>query len=947
MSARRRIQRFEVLDRLGSGGIGHVYRARDPELERDVAIKMLAMSAAPGELSAHDTLDLRSDAPASHDDLLREARMMARLSHPNVLPVYEVGLCDGAVFLVMEHIDGTDLSVWLESPRTTRAILDVFLQAARGLAAAHDHGIVHRDVKPHNILIGRDGRVRVADFGLSRLAGRPATAMMYFDDGRGTPRYMAPEQWRGEPATPRSDVFALCLALLEAFGGDQPETRDRALRERGVGQRLRQLLDRGLADDPAARPELAALIAALDDRPPRWRTWAIASSAVAAAIAIAVGSSSPPPSSLARNSAPACDPDPAAFAARWNAGRRDAVARVLVEQAQPGFRGVAEQIADEMVKEQQAMDESLAGACKAARAGEITWDEYRIRASCLQRRAFEHDATADLMLETKPNLLDASYSFDSALLISFCSGAIAAPIAGDGAASEALWRRYIHSDIYAVPARAAEHIAELTAIAAAAAEIGETELVARSLRWIAIEQKFLGSLELADETLQRAYRMALELKATTLATRVLLVRSDVAASRDDATAERSFAELAKDMGDTPTAPPSLRAAVYQALAQASSAQGNHAAAIQHLRHALDIVKTSGIATNAFELELRGNLLSALTRRDVQEPGTIELALETAERTRGLVGDHHKDYGSAVFMVANTYAAVQDYTHAISHRRKAIEILSASLPANHVSLPKVLSFLALDLYGAGDLEAAQHVVDRITQLTANDPRYFQNQWLDQGFFATLAFERGKLDAGLARGIEAHEEAISKYGKQHPDTLGVRWNVAAMELELRRLDDAARDIAALEAGYRAKPEDNQLRLLRLQGTLAAELAIARGKPRDAEDAARHTIDAAAELHATDRDRAGFHKSLGASLVEQHRWAEAHTALETALALLTSVHARPDDIAAVEIKLAVAEAGLGRRGPALARARRARTVLDDYPGQLRARSEADELLGGPRKR
>jgi eukaryotic-like serine/threonine-protein kinase len=132
MIARGRIQRFEVLDQLGSGGAGQVYRARDPELERDVAIKMLTVARAPSELSPHDTLDLRSNAPVSRDELLREARIMAQLSHPNVLPVYEVGLCDGQVFLVMEHIDGADLSAWLDQHRTTEAIIDVFLQAARG-----------------------------------------------------------------------------------------------------------------------------------------------------------------------------------------------------------------------------------------------------------------------------------------------------------------------------------------------------------------------------------------------------------------------------------------------------------------------------------------------------------------------------------------------------------------------------------------------------------------------------------------------------------------------------------------------------------------------------------------------------------------------------------------------------------------------------------------------
>src|SRR5687767_2835418 len=115
----RKIQRFEIVEELGQGGMGTVYRARDPQLERDVAIKVLADASVPKELSPDDTIDLRGNT-ATRDDLLREARMMAKLSHPNVLPVYEAGLADGAVFVVMEHIAGQDLEAWLAERRETQ-----------------------------------------------------------------------------------------------------------------------------------------------------------------------------------------------------------------------------------------------------------------------------------------------------------------------------------------------------------------------------------------------------------------------------------------------------------------------------------------------------------------------------------------------------------------------------------------------------------------------------------------------------------------------------------------------------------------------------------------------------------------------------------------------------------------------------------------------------------
>jgi serine/threonine protein kinase len=184
--------------------------------------------------------------------------MMAQLSHQNVLAVYEVGLADdGAVFVVMEHIDGSDLRAWLAQPRSVAAIQNVFApQAGRGLAAAHAAGDRPPRLRPDNVLIGADGRVRVADFGLSRLSTKPA-ALVRIDDGGGTPRYMAPELWRGSPATVASDVFAFCIAAADALAGEPvaPELVDRDLRERGVSPRLRELLVAGMS--PGNRRALA------------------------------------------------------------------------------------------------------------------------------------------------------------------------------------------------------------------------------------------------------------------------------------------------------------------------------------------------------------------------------------------------------------------------------------------------------------------------------------------------------------------------------------------------------------------------------------------------------------------------------------------------------------------------------------------------------------------
>ena len=214
-----RVGRFTVGDQLGAGGMGVVYRGHDPELGRDIAIKLMRPD--------------RGGRRGGHPLLLREARAMARLSHPNVVPVFEVGEHEGQIFVAMELVSGTTLTRWLaQAQRDWRTIVAMFVGAGRGLEAAHEAGLVHRDFKPDNVLIGEDQRPRVVDFGL---VGADRTAPQLRVDPtasvgsdtvtstlRGTPAYMAPEQLEGRPADPRSDQYALCLALWEALAGERP-----------------------------------------------------------------------------------------------------------------------------------------------------------------------------------------------------------------------------------------------------------------------------------------------------------------------------------------------------------------------------------------------------------------------------------------------------------------------------------------------------------------------------------------------------------------------------------------------------------------------------------------------------------------------------------------------------------------------------------------------------
>ncbi|MFP2933416.1 protein kinase domain-containing protein, partial [Pyxidicoccus sp. 3LG] len=236
------LSRYVVLERIGSGAMGVVYAAYDPELDRQVALKVLRPE---GRLV--EELRLR---------LLLEAQALARLSHANVVTVHDVGRYGDGVFLAMELVDGVTLAEWLKQPRAWEEVLRVFTGAGRGLAAAHAAGLVHRDFKPTNVLVGRDGRARVTDFGMARPLNRgdDAPSRGQVEPGPspssvlaspltrtgvllGTPAYMAPELLQGQRADALSDQFSFCVALYEAlygqrpFEGDSLETVARSARE--------------------------------------------------------------------------------------------------------------------------------------------------------------------------------------------------------------------------------------------------------------------------------------------------------------------------------------------------------------------------------------------------------------------------------------------------------------------------------------------------------------------------------------------------------------------------------------------------------------------------------------------------------------------------------------------------------------------------------------------
>jgi hypothetical protein len=298
------VARYRIVRRLGAGGMGVVYVAHDPELNRDVALKLVHPHRR----------DLTTQAR-----LVAEAQAMARLQHPNVIAVHDVGMVDGRVFVTMDLIEGGSLAGWADGSRSWQEVVAIASAAGRGLAAAHAAGIVHRDFKPDNVLRARDGRVLVTDFGIARLAGDDgddgadggaadtATALRLTQTGSviGTPAYMAPEQLRGEPADARADQFSFCVFLFEALYGARPfepaggATTFERLRAavlagrvitppaaRRVPAWLHRAVVRGLAGDPADRfPSMGALLEAITP-PPRRGWWIAGGAAIAMTAAV-------------------------------------------------------------------------------------------------------------------------------------------------------------------------------------------------------------------------------------------------------------------------------------------------------------------------------------------------------------------------------------------------------------------------------------------------------------------------------------------------------------------------------------------------------------------------------------------------------------------------------------------------------------------------------------
>ncbi len=442
-----RLGRYVVLSQLGAGGMGVVYKAYDPELDRRVALKLLL-----GPATSHAAARLK-----------REAQAMARLSHPNVVPIFDVGEVGDRLFVAMDLVDGATLSTWMETRHPWPAVVDLFVGAGRGLAAAHAVGLVHRDFKPDNVLLRREPGgalvAKVADFGLARSDDESRSAAPQSPDSElialrrnsmldhgmtrvgavvGTPIYMSPEQHAAAAVDPRSDQFSFCVALFEALHGVRPFTGDtleqlaraasnprRAPPPAGstVPKWLHRLCLRGLQPDREARfPTMDALLAEIDRRRGRSRIGLALAGGLTATAALALGLAT-------RDPAPdRCGGGPARMQGVWDAPVQAAAAQaftatgaVYAADAWTATRAQLDRWHDEWLRMHR-------DSCEATARGEQSPERLDLRMQCLDRRRQDLAALTDLYTHADKQIVRRA--FDAALALPAIDGCQDPPLPG-------------------------------------------------------------------------------------------------------------------------------------------------------------------------------------------------------------------------------------------------------------------------------------------------------------------------------------------------------------------------------------------------------------------------------------------------------------------------------------------------------------------------------------
>ncbi|HUQ07305.1 MAG TPA: serine/threonine-protein kinase [Kofleriaceae bacterium] len=730
------IARFVVDRTLGEGGMGVVVAAHDPTLDRKVAIKLLRSSTT---------------SAAARTRLVREAQAAARVEHENIIAIHEVASADDHVFVVMELVDGDTLTKW-QRGKPWREVLAAYLRAGRGLAAAHDANLVHRDFKPDNVLVGKDGRLRVTDFGLVAASGQLVvdssdtstpptrkhdsepphalkTPLTRTGDVMGTPAYMAPEQYRGEPAGHAADQFSFCVALWEGLYGLRPfdaatlaERQERILRgelagplpDRNIPPRFEPLLRRGLDANPARRwPDMHALLAALADDPDarsqrRRRNVAIVGGVAIAAAGIAVTGVLLLGNARAPAAPPPCRGLERDLDGAWDPPRKDALTRAFAATGRPYAAEVTTRVTAALDERAAALTARRIESCEATSVRRTQSAELLDRTTaCLDRRRGELAATVDVFLSDAAASM--SRAVDAVLALpplEACTAdrvlaADTTPPPGDPASRDTIARIRVDVDRAAALGRAGrwkDALAPAVAAATAARTLAYAPLVAETVAVEARAKLVTGDTKGADAAYHEAIAAAATAKDAALGAQLTVALVEVA-NRE---ARYSDVETLASLADATLGAPDERDERWAERATLAAERGRAARAQQKLDDARAHLERA--------LQLRSDHAgpdSVLVAKTLSDLGNLELAAADWPKAEALFrralaiiektsGPRHPDLANALGRLAVTAKEQHRLDEAAANLRRGIEILTAAEGADSPALATMWANLGVVL-----------------------------------------------------------------------------------------------------------------------------------------------------------------------------------------------------------------------------------------------------------
>ncbi len=768
---RRRLGRYALLGPLGQGGMGTVLEAFDRTLDRRVALKVL-----------HADL-----AERSQQRLLREAQALAKLSHPNVVQVYEVGEADDQVFVAMELVRGQTLKQWVDRvPRPSwRACVEVYRQAGEGLAAAHAAGLVHRDFKPDNACIDDRGRVRVLDFGLARQADdapteyAPRTRQPLTLDVEGldtpltqtgvvlgTPAYMPLEQMRGHEADARSDQFGFCASLYEALYAERPfaggslaalsvslagdEVRP-APDGHSVPEAVRAVILRGLASDPDARwPSMDALLEALERTvgSPRssWQTTLGMVGAVAIAGAVL----------WSQNATRPCEGGEDPFAGIWDDARRDHAKAAILGTGLSYAPDTWERVEAQLDEYTQAWVAQHTDACEATHVrkeqSEAVMD---LRMRCLSVRRTATREALEVLTEVDEGVVDKAVDMVAGLpRLSRCEEIEAleaeVPPPEDPAVAEQVETLRARLSRARSLEEAGEYglgKAEATAVIEVAEGLAYPPLLAEALlvRGLAVEQQ--GEYDLAEQDLERAYTLAVgaryEAVEAEAASQLVWV---VGVRKAQHARGQQWGTTALALADRSGARPVIEARAWHNLGIVLRQRGELAAALEHLRRALEIYEQT-------------------------------------------LGPEHPNVASTLGNIGTILRAQGEVVPALEHQRRALALTREILGPGHPRVAGALNNVGASLRAQGEVEAALEVLTQALEITeqALGPRH-PNVAAALNNIGNVLLQQGQAESALEHLTRALAIWEHVHGDEHPDVVSALTNIGNVLRGLGRLPEA---------------------------------------------------------------------------------------------------------------------------------------------------------------